>query len=198
LAVLSMLSMMLTAGLGERGLAWTRMDRETSAGEATEAVQARLHERIEHIWPNTIYDFMRPRPDFDGSSTWLEFMAPPSAAQGRGPMRRYRLTVDAQGDLTLESISELALTSSGWTERQVLMQGVQAIDLAYFGPTTPGAAPDWHDEWTAQSALPSLVRIRLGFPPGDRRRWPDTVVKPAADIDTECVILAATGGCLGR
>lgn len=58
-----------------------------------------------------------------------------------------------------------------------LLDGVQRLDLAYWGATDEGP-PAWHDAWQARF-VPLLVRVRLVFPPGSARRWPDIVAAPA-------------------
>jgi general secretion pathway protein J len=56
-----------------------------------------------------------------------------------------------------------------------LLRGVSHIELAFWRP-----GGDWVGSW--QSAdLPALVRVRLRFPPGDPRRWPDIVAAPGLD-----------------
>ena len=51
-----------------------------------------------------------------------------------------------------------------------IMRGVERIELAY-----------WKDGWRAawsENAMPELVRLRIVFPAGDPRHWPDVVVAP--------------------
>ncbi|MGC1305139.1 MAG: prepilin-type N-terminal cleavage/methylation domain-containing protein [Caulobacteraceae bacterium] len=193
LVVLAMLSLMLTAGLSERGIAWARMDRDTSSGEVVEAAQAVLADRLGHVWPTTIYDFLQPRPDFDGTTDWVQFLAPPPAARGLGPLKRYRLSLNVGGDLSLDSVSDVALDRRQPTDSQLLMRGVQALDIDYFGRVAPNQPAAWRPDWKRQAALPSLVRIRVGFPAGDRRRWPDLIVHPAADVGSDCTLNTGIG-----
>jgi general secretion pathway protein J len=127
----------------------------------------------------------------------MVFLAPPPPTQAPGPLRRYQLSLDTRGDLVLDSVSDVALVRRQWTDRQVLMRGVQALDLAYFGLQAPNKTPAWTDTWYEESVLPSLVRIRLAFPAGDRRRWPDLIVHPQADVDADCQLVAGAG-CKGR
>ncbi len=64
-------------------------------------------------------------------------------------------------------------------DERVLLDGVERIELAYHGrqdPDSPRAS--WLSEWREADALPGLVRIRLVFAEGSRRRWPDLVVSP--------------------
>lgn len=53
-----------------------------------------------------------------------------------------------------------------WAE---LAAGVERLELSY-------EMGGWHRDWT-QPTLPTLVRIRIGFARGDRRHWPDIVVR---------------------
>lgn len=58
-----------------------------------------------------------------------------------------------------------------------LIGGVVHLDLAYWGSLSPDQAPTWLTRWDGTTP-PALVRIRLGFAKGDRRRWPDLVAAP--------------------
>lgn len=51
-----------------------------------------------------------------------------------------------------------------------ILRGVERIELAY-----------WKDGWRAawdERDLPALVRLRIVFPEGDARHWPDIVAAP--------------------
>ncbi len=196
LTILGLISLMIVAGLGGRGAAWSRIDRDTAGGEAVEAAQARLADYVRRAAPVTLYS-RPPRPDFDGQATSLFCLSPPAPGRGPGPLRRRRLSVDARGDLVLESVSDVAVDRKRFTDREVLLSGVQSLDLAYYG-ATDGGRPAWRPQWSRQITTPQLIRIRLTLPEGDRRRWPDLLVHPAADVDTECLLSPETGGCRGR
>lgn len=55
-----------------------------------------------------------------------------------------------------------------------LLGHVLALDLAYAGKTEAGAY--WGN--SAEGGRPLLIRLRLAFPEGDGRRWPDLIVAP--------------------
>ena len=58
----------------------------------------------------------------------------------------------------------------GPTPREAeLLRGAQRVDLAYWG------ASGWRSEWK-EATLPKLIRLRVTFPPGDLRHWPDMVM----------------------
>jgi general secretion pathway protein J len=52
-----------------------------------------------------------------------------------------------------------------------LLDGVERLDLGYW------QAGHWSSDWTLPDP-PRLIRVRLVFPPGDARQWPDIVVAP--------------------
>ena len=198
LVVLAMVCLMLVAGLGGRATAWSRMDRDTTRSEGVEAAQALLRDRLQRVWPTTVYNIQPPGPDFDGQARQAVFLAPPPQAAGPAALRRYQLGLDAGGDLLLLSRSDVAADRRRWSQRQVVLRGVESLDLAYFGAATRDVAPGWRPDWSEQPVMPALVRVRVGFAPGDPRVWPELIVRPAADIDTNCILVASTGGCRGR
>lgn len=55
---------------------------------------------------------------------------------------------------------------------EVLLHGVARVEFAYWAP-----AGAWTSVWS-ERAPPALVRVRVVFPEGDRRRWPDIVAAP--------------------
>ena len=58
-----------------------------------------------------------------------------------------------------------------------LMENVAAVELAYYGAPDPKRPAQWWDSWDGTHGLPALVRLRLTFPQGDRRRWPDLIIR---------------------
>jgi general secretion pathway protein J len=68
------------------------------------------------------------------------------------------------------------------SEERVLIAGVERLEVAYFGVAQSGATPIWWQEWQGQRSLPALVRLRVGFPPEDGRRWPELIVGLMVDL----------------
>ena len=56
-----------------------------------------------------------------------------------------------------------------------LLSGEDRVEFTYWGPDGV-----WTSAWT-EKTLPALVRMRVVFPEGDRRRWPDIVAAPLRD-----------------
>ncbi|MEH0196560.1 prepilin-type N-terminal cleavage/methylation domain-containing protein [Caulobacter sp. CCNWLY153] len=198
LAVLAMLSLMLLSGLAAPRAAWARRNLVLDRAETLEIARQTLHERLQRAAPVTMYDRRPPGPDFEGLSAQVEFVAPGTSAQGAGGLRRYRLSLDAQSRLMLESRDRMALDQRGWPDRQVLLTGVRSLDLAYFGAAQPDMTARWRPRWSQQASRPDLVRIRLAFAPGDSRVWPELLIRPLANIDTECALDRVSKRCKGR
>jgi general secretion pathway protein J len=92
---------------------------------------------------------------------------------------------DAPGDLVLR-MRPLDLTGGGTagseTEERVLIEGIESLEVAYFGAERTDAPPVWWQEWHGQRSLPALVRMRVGFPQDDGRRWPELIVGLMVDL----------------
>ena len=54
-----------------------------------------------------------------------------------------------------------------------------ASSLAYWGALSPDQAATWQVQWDGAS-IPSLIRLRVVFAKGDRRRFPDLIAAPQA------------------
>ena len=198
LVIVGMIALMLIQGVGTGRRVWERLDSRAAAGEAVEGAQAVLRGRIEQLYPATLYGGDQARVDIAGAAESLVFLAPPAESGRPGPLRRFRLSLTVGRDLDLSSISDVAAWNDARIDTQVLLTGVQQIDLAYFGAAPPDQTRRWRPTWTGQTLAPELVRVRLSFEPGDPRRWPDLIIRLRTTIDSSCVLSPTTGLCRGR
>jgi hypothetical protein len=197
LTLLAMLSLLLVMGAQAGRLRLARID-QAGQGETIEAAQTLLRARIERSFPLTTLLTPEAVIDFNGQYNEMAFTAP--APQSRAPdaLYHYRLALGANGDLTLDSSSDLAGDAGQAQDHLVLLRRVASLDIAYFGPPGPGGAGQWVNHWDQQPNLPRLVRVRLDFAPEDRRQWPDLIVRPASTLDSACAIDPHTSHCRGR
>jgi len=120
----------------------------------------------------------------DGGPERLEFIAPWLSALSLGGLYRFTLRhedtgngrlmlrwqpVEADPD-ALEELGDLA-------GERVLLDGVAAFALSYYGAADEDAEPEWLDQWESPGAPPRLVRVDLAFADA-RRVWPVFVVAP--------------------
>jgi type II secretory pathway pseudopilin PulG len=197
LALLGLVSLLLVAGLQTAHL---RLARLAQGGETDSiaAAQQILRSRIESSFPRTVLETTTAQIDFDGKNNELDFSAPPPQSHGPDALYHYRLFLAGNGDLRLDASDDLALDQSHPADQSVLAHNVTGLDLAYFGPGGQPNQSAWSSHWQQAATLPLLVRVRLSFAGGDRRFWPTLIVRPAATLDSSCVIDVNTGLCQGR
>ncbi|GGC55950.1 hypothetical protein GCM10011504_37900 [Siccirubricoccus deserti] len=151
--------------------AWDRAASLIEAGDTLDAVDRTLRHLVARMHPGAVG---KP-PPFAAGPASLGFVG---MLPGMPPRRvEARLELDAQHRLVLRwrPYSNAPRTRPvAFTEAE-LLRGVARLELAYWHPDA-----GWSADWEA-SVLPALIRIRLGFAPGDRRRWPDIVVAPGLD-----------------
>lgn len=199
LGLLGMLLVMLQDGfvLGHR--VWERATSRLGPRiDAVEAAQGLLRDRITRA--NPAYSLANQgQVSFTGDAARLSFDAPAPAAMPPGTYLRYTLGLGADGALVLAWKPDTDRSPLVPTARSVLLDGVAGVEIAYFGAARGDrAVARWRDTWRDQPRMPELVRLRVRFPPGDDRIWPELVVGPRATVDAACTWDAAQRGCLGR
>jgi general secretion pathway protein J len=66
-------------------------------------------------------------------------------------------------------------------EERVLVENIEALELAYFGTVDSAQPPDWWQTWEGRPELPRLIRVRVRFAENDERQWPELIVHPMVD-----------------
>ena len=112
---------------------------------------------------------------FAGRSNGIEFVAPMLAQLGQGGL--YRIGIEAvDGRLWVRWRPYLPADSQAGEQREtVLLEGVSAVEWAYFGAeqaNTPDVLPSWHSDWANAQQRPQLVRLNLQV---QGQPWPDLV-----------------------
>jgi len=100
---------------------------------------------------------------------------------GFGTTRRADITLELhEGRLVLRWTPrrhELSIAPPPEPIETELIRGVERFDLAYWGSPSPSESAGWQSRWDRRD-IPELIRVRLGFAKGDRRRWPDLMTAP--------------------
>ncbi len=199
LALLALFSVLLVQGFGMGQHYWRGVVARTAVAEAIDGAQNSLRYRLERMYFETRYDATPPYPGFDGTDSSMTFFAPPPESQSPGALRQYTLGVSTAGDLVLTSRSDLwgniHERISGPPLSETILRDVESIELAYFDA---GNGADWRSAWHKRSAPPALLRLRVNFPPGDSRWWPDLIIRPFANVDSDCMRAVGTSRCAGR
>lgn len=193
LGLLGLVAVLLLQGLAASQGLGRRVAAGAETAEAIEGAQAVLRQRLARAFPATRYDAEEPYPEFEGAADRLDFIAPAPQADGLVGRRYYRLGLGPSGALTLRSWQDVWAARQAPPREDILLRGLARLDLAYFD-----GAGQWRSQWHQRPGLPALIRLRVRFPPGDRRWWPDLLVHPMANIDADCALDGATGRCEGR
>ena len=173
LTVLGFLMVGLSQGVRFGLLAWERQSRLIDARSELDAVDRLLRRLIEQMDPGTARD----PPRILGAARGMEFRSDLGPAAGPLGVRDADVQLVAEGGRLLlrwsphQHVTPFAAPPPP-TETE-LLRGVAAIELGYWS----GAPPSWRAEHRERS-LPRLVRLRVRFAEGDRRRWPDIVAAP--------------------
>lgn len=120
-----------------------------------------------------------PDEAITGESDHLSFVG--DLPTGLGATRRADITIALHRHrLVLSWTPHLHQISTGPAPRPTeteLIAGVSRVEFSYWGSTSPDQPAAWQTRWDGPAA-PELIRIRLAFAKGDRRRWPDLIVAP--------------------
>ncbi len=116
-------------------------------------------------------------PPIVASNDRLEFITTLPDSTGTLPVRRVEaaLLVDRGHRLVLRWRPHLHAERLGPDAPPTvteLLPGVARLEFSFWRP-----ARGWVTAWQ-YADLPALVRVRLVFPPGDPRHWPDVVAAP--------------------
>jgi len=169
--------------------------------ESISAAQRVLRERLLRFSGTARSDTATLVVDAQGEPNRLSFSAPPTDRDGSGVLQRYRLMLTPGGTLMLYSASSLDArmdlrdpSLAGWRQTP-LIEGVRALEVSYFGDDPVSGQARWQGWWTDRPAPPALIRLRVRFGSGDRRVWPDLVVRPQATVNSACMVTPGSGGC---
>ena len=188
MTLLGLLLVLLLGGLRFGSRAWERGTAVSDAGETVRGVQSLLRGEVERACPRLVPSGQPQAPArlrFDGDADSLRFLGPAPGSMGGASCVPIVLRVRDDG-----AGQRLSLNVNGRTTD--VLRGASAIGFAYL-PQSGG----WRDGWTRQPTLPALVRVRVRFPPGDSRIWPELFITPRISAEADCTYDPATKSCRG-
>ncbi len=175
LVVLGFLFAGLAQGVQFGLTAWQTQVRTVDRNGDLDAVDRTLRRLVEQADPGVADD----PPRLTGTARGVEFFTRLPQSVTTLPSRLASVTLDVDGAhrLVMRWIPAAHAEPLGKPPaptETVLLGGVDHLDLAYWHA---GPKAGWMTAW-AEPEIPLLVRIRLVFPKGSGRRWPDIVAAP--------------------
>jgi general secretion pathway protein J len=188
LTLLGLLMVALFGGLQLGARAWETTGERLDDSARLQLVQDFLRTRISQAYPLEIAgETGTPGLAFSGAPDRLTFVTalPQHLAPGLHLLTLGLVERDDRAHLLLTwrpvAAGNEAEGEAAARER-VLLHDVAGLELAYFGAAGSREPPAWYSFWDgAGMRQPELIRLRVTFPAGDRRHWPDLVVRPMLD-----------------
>jgi len=186
LSLLSLISLLLFGGFRFGLRAWEVGDDRIAAANEIAMAQHLLRRQLAEAQPVIIGSRLEGAPTlFNGDGDGVTFVAPLPAHRGVGGFYIFSVaTRDAPGGRQLllrwQRFRADAAAGSDFDpkDESVLVNGIASVAIEYFGLPTEAAPARWLQRWDGALGLPQLLRLRVAFPPGDARRWPEFVVSP--------------------
>jgi general secretion pathway protein J len=180
LVVLGLLLAGLAQGVQFGLQAWTRQSRLIATHGDADAVDRLLRRMIEEADPGRAT--VAAAITGDASRLLLVTRLPAGALHPGSQEVEASIGVDRAHRLLLRWYPYLnapRLQPAPPPQQDVLMEGLDHLDIAYWGPDAaqPAAPRAWHSNWHGPD-LPELIRIRLVFAEGDARHWPPIIAAP--------------------
>lgn len=136
------------------------------------------------------------RLEFEGTSTWVRFVAPAMQSGGRGGRADFTVAMSQSSPPALViDIDDPRAAANG--RKDTLLKDVAGVTFSYL-PKVASGEVRWADHWDRGMTMPAAIRVNVQFPPGDQRFWPELLIVPRIDVDVGCVLDDLTKRCRGR
>ncbi len=186
LTLMALLAGLLFGGLSFGTRAWERGESELQTLDEVQIARSVIRRQLSRAFPSRLeVEDGEERIAFAGSRTSVWFVGPAPVASVPGALYRLGLRTDSAADGELLGMawgsfdrSAQILGEDGGDKTAILLKRVASVDFQFFGVEREGMEPRWVSDWQGLPHLPSLIRVRVEFEDGDRRRWPDLVVAP--------------------
>jgi general secretion pathway protein J len=201
MTLLGLLTMVLFGGLRFGVKAWERVQTHDEGTDEIRLARNFLRRVLERAYPYfVVIDPLHAEIDFAGNESSIALLSPsPDALDlpGRSRFLIARGTINGSAVLAVSIRHELAAPDTPAAEKEILLDGLTALNFSYYGRNSANAPPDWQQSWSGKTRLPDLIRIRARFN-STAKVWPDLIVVPRINADVGCLYDVLTNYCRGR
>jgi general secretion pathway protein J len=180
-ALMGLLIMIMGGGVRFGVRVWEASQLRADAMGEIQAIRGFMRERTLAMRPvrQAGADRSQKAIAFQGSARDMEFVTLMPSYVTRGGLYHVAFGVSDDG-------ASDAITMRWWpygggqtgpgTGQRRLMEGIKELKISYFGNPENTGDDRWQDTWSESATLPRLVSIKLAFPEGDHRVWPELMV----------------------
>ena len=185
-ALVALLVMIMGGGIRFGARVWEASQTRADAMGEIQAIRGFLRERVLAVRPVKLAgeDGSRRQFAFQGSAGAMAFVTLMPSYVARGGLYHVAFGVS---DIGSSGGASDAITMRWWpyggaqtgpgAGQRRLMEGIKALDISYFGDPENAGNGRWLENWPeGGAAMPRLVSIKLTFPEGDPRVWPELMV----------------------
>jgi general secretion pathway protein J len=184
--LVSLMAVLLMQGLKFGTRAYTQVVKVDDANWEVFVAQQFLRGALQTAYPFDPERAGNKAYGLEGTATRLSFSAAMPRSAVPGTLHRYEIFVAGRDLIIRWRPDRNGFANPGEPGRQELLVGnIERIEWSYARHPTDAsaAAMKWQDTWQGQRELPALVRLRIVFPQGDPRRWPELLVAPRVTDD---------------
>ena len=193
MVILASMMLLLWQGLAFSLRSWDAADAVGRGAADRRIGEAFLRRELSELFPMRFRDPTRVLMAFEGGHDHLRFVSsrPAGAALGGLSLVALEVAGDARTgrNLVMRRAPPDAAANSfdpvAAAEPTVLIAGVDAIELRYFGGENDFSDPSWRDEWKPPDRVPQIVKLRV--------RLADGSVLPEMNMR---IMLGEEAGCL--
>jgi general secretion pathway protein J len=202
LALLSMLSIGLTTAFRVGHGAYERVVKQGRSYWDVAVAQRFLRGALESVYPfQPGAASGQAARGLEGESDRLSLTAELGAGGAVIGHRRYTLSLMSRGNGRSDLVATAQADRDGSNAAQgaddasrpeTVVAGVASVEWSYYDARA--GSTGWHSSWSEQKP-PALVRLRVRFPQGDSRVWPDLLVAPRITDDANCQFDVVAQAC---
>ena len=185
-ALVALLVMIMGGGIRFGARVWEASHTRADAMGEIQAIRGFLRERVLATRPakRTGEDGSQSQFAFQGSAGAMAFVTLMPSYVARGGLYHVAFGVSDSGSTngTLDALNMRWWPYGGAQDgpsagQRRLMEDIKALNISYFGDPENADNGRWLENWPeGGKAMPRLVSIKLTFPEGDPRVWPELIV----------------------
>lgn len=194
ITLLGLLMAALFGGLRLGARVWETGETRLDASARVQVVQDFLRQRLAEALPlgaAVLAEGAPPEPLFAGGLEAVRFASVLPDHLGAGLYLMELALAESEGgeggrNLVLRwqplDLGAPGALAAAEPQERILLEGIDALEIAYFGSLDPSLPPDWWPQWQGQDVLPGLIRVQVRFAAADPRSWPELDVHPMVDL----------------